>query len=259
MVANENAMTCNAGFHFRRRASMTGDRRDPDLPPVVRRYLERALGNADRALSPVRLHQLGSLRTDAASRRWLRFRAVHQVDPSRRQFSWDARVRIAPLLHLRVRDGYANGIGSGRVQLLSMLTLASDSGGPELNTGALHRYLAEAVWYPAALLPSAGVAWRAADTDSAVATLADGGSTVSLEFRFDRDGDVATIYTPARWQRHGEGYRQCPWEGHFSDYRVHAGLRVPFKAEVGWHAAGALGIVWRGEIERIERAPVRAG
>lgn len=238
---------------------MTGNRGDPDLPPAVQRYLERALGNGGRALSPVRLHQLGSLRTDTDSTRWLRFRAVHQVDPTRREFSWTARVRIAPFLHLRVCDAYANGIGSGRVQLLSMLTLASDSGGHELNAGALHRYLAEAVWYPAALLPSAGVEWRAVGTDSAVATLADAGNTVSLEFRFDRDGDVASIYTPARWQRHGEGYRQCPWEGHFSDYRLHQGLRIPFKAEVGWHASGALGIVWRGEIDRIERAPTPAG
>ncbi|WP_425532220.1 DUF6920 family protein [Aromatoleum anaerobium] len=50
----------------------------------------------------------------------------------------------------------ALGVGSGQAQLLSAVTVASDRDKPELNSGSLHRYLAEAVWYPTALLPSAG-------------------------------------------------------------------------------------------------------
>ena len=68
---------------------------------------------------------------------------------------WNARVEVAPLLHVRVCDALVEGRGSGHVSLLSAFTVSSDSGTPEMNAGSLHRYLAEAVWYPVALLPSA--------------------------------------------------------------------------------------------------------
>lgn len=72
-------------------------------------------------------------------------------------FVWDARVRIAPLLHIHVRDAYADGEGNGAVSLLSAITVAEKRGGTTLNAGELYRYLAEGVWYPTALLPPAGV------------------------------------------------------------------------------------------------------
>ena len=51
----------------------------------------------------------------------------------------------------------------------------------------------------ARLLPSAALRWSAIDENTALATVTDNGVTVSLEFRFDDAGEVAGIYTPARW------------------------------------------------------------
>lgn len=76
---------------------------------------------------------------------------------------------MLPLVHVRIRDTYADGVGTGRVQVLSAMTLACDSYRPELNSASVHRYLAEAVWYPTALLPCAGVPWRAIDDPTAQA------------------------------------------------------------------------------------------
>jgi hypothetical protein len=182
----------------------------------------------------------------------MKFRAEHMVTPESRRFSWDARVRVLPLLHLRVRDAYADGIGSGQVKLLSTVTVASDRNRPELNTASLHRYLAEAVWYPTALLPSAGVQWSPVDDRSAVATLSDLGNTVSLEFRFNDRAEVVGIHTEGRWNRTAKGYELTPWEGHFSGYRRHQGVLVPARGEVGWYANGRLEIVWRGDITSLE-------
>ena len=86
-------------------------------------------------------------------------------------------------LYVRVLDGYAAGVGSGRVSLLSVLPIASDSNRLELNSGALHRYLAEAVWYPTALLPRAGVHWQSIDEMTATATLTDRAVTVFCSLR----------------------------------------------------------------------------
>jgi hypothetical protein len=69
-------------------------------------------------------------------------------------------------------DGRGRGRGSGSLSLYGALPIASDAGSPEMNAGALHRYLAEAVWTPTALWPGAALRWSAIDERSALATLA---------------------------------------------------------------------------------------
>ncbi len=222
------------------------------LPEPVYRYLRHVLAEKPDPIRVMRMTQIGKLRTNVHRRRWMKFRADHVVRPDSRSFSWDAKLRVLPLVHVRVRDAYAEGVGSGQVQLLSVLTVASDSNKPELNSGSLHRYLAEAVWYPTALLPSAGVQWSAIDSRSALATLSDQGNTVSLEFRFNDADEVVGIYTEGRWSRTANGYELTPWEGRFSDYRRHQGMLVPSRGEVGWYANGRLEIVWTGEITSLD-------
>jgi hypothetical protein len=177
------------------------------LPPAVARYLQRALPQNYRLIRRVHLKQAGTLRASAHSTRWLRFEAEQVTQPLTLAFKWDARVRIAPLLHLGVRDGYSGGKGASSVKLMSVLRVASDAGGPEINAGALHRYLAEAAWYPTAHLPSAALRWTAEGDNKAVATLTDADVIVSLEFRFNEADLIESVFTPGRWERVGRGYR----------------------------------------------------
>lgn len=219
-----------------------------DLPPPVARYFRRVLTNGQTRIRLAELQQAGELRTDVDSGKWLPFRAHHVIVPPAPGFLWDARVRMPAGLHLGVVDSYVGGVGSGRVSLFSMFQLAAETGFPELDSGALHRYLAEAVWCPTALLPQSGVVWQAIDQRSARATLAHGKTCVSLEFRFDDAGEVTGIYTPGRYRRRGGTFSRTPWEGHFRDYRNFAGMRVPHYGEVGWFDQGSLKLVWKGRI-----------
>jgi len=223
-----------------------------DLPDPVFRYLKHVLAEDQQPIGVMRMTQRGKLRTDIHRERWMKFWADHVVMPRRRSFSWDAKVRILPLVHVPVRDAYADGIGSGQVQLLSAVTLASDRDKPELNSSSLHRYLAEAVWYPTALLPSAGVQWSPMDNRTALAKLRDFGNSVSLEFRFNDAAEVVGIYTGERWRRTANGYELTPWEGHFGAYRRQQGVLVPGRGEVGWYANGRLELVWKAEITSLE-------
>ncbi|MGE0581886.1 MAG: DUF6544 family protein [Steroidobacteraceae bacterium] len=220
------------------------------LPAPVARYLRLALGDNLPRPESVEIHQTGQLRTDGVSGRWMDFTAVHVASAAPCAFTWNARVRLLPLIHLRVIDSLRDGLGAGRVLLQSRFEVAMDGGTPQMNSGALHRYLAEAVWYPWALVPGKALRWTAIDDDRALATLTCGGTTVSLEFTFGEDGTVVGIYTPARWGKFGAGFKQLPWEGHFSDYTHKGGVIVPSSGEVGWHRDGQLRIVWRGRITR---------
>jgi hypothetical protein len=165
---------------------------------------------------------------------------------------WNARVAVAPLLHVRVRDAYLEGSGSGHVSLMSAFGVSAASGTPEMNSGALHRFLAEAVWYPVALLPGLQLQWRPIDSSRALATLTDHGISVSLEFRFAETGEVTGIYTPARWGTFGGGYEQRPWEGHFRHYEATNGFRVPMEGDVGWYTDNEWHAVWKGTVLDLE-------
>ena len=222
------------------------------LPPPVFRYFTRVLPEGQYLIGKAVMHQSGMLRTTPKSGKWLSFDAQETIVPAARGFVWNARIKLPLGVHVRVLDSSIAGIGSGRLSLLSVLPLAAEKGTPELNAGALYRYLAEAVWCPTALLPQSGVKWTAIDNHSALATLCVNDLCVSLEFRFSDTGEVSSIYTPGRFAHIGGEYRQLPWEGHFDDYRVMSGIHVPAYGEVGWYVDERLEIVWKGEIQNIQ-------
>lgn len=218
------------------------------LPPAVTRYLRLVLRDGQPLIRLARVRQIGKLRTGTRSERWLAFEADQVTVPLTVGFIWDAKVTIVGPLHLRVLDAYVMSRGLGRVSLQSLFTLAGDSGGVELNSGALHRYLADAVWYPTALLPTSTLRWSPIDENKALATLSHAGQTVALEFWFNEAGQVSGVYSPARWQKTEGEYRQTPWEGHFYDYRQKDGMWVPARGEVGWYAENQWQKVWTGDV-----------
>ena len=230
------------------------------LPEPVKRYFRHVLAQGQPLIRSVTLRQSGWLRTDIRAARWFPFTADHLVVPPAKGFVWNAKVGTPLATHVRVLDSYISGSGAGRVSLLSAFPIASEANVPELNAGELHRYLAEAVWYPTALLPQAGVGWTPIDSHAATATLAAGGTTVSLEFRFNEIGEVTGIYSAGRFGRFAGAYRQIPWEGHFRGYRPIVGMRVPSYGEVGWYEddelreepgepmRGELRLVWKSDI-----------
>ena len=218
------------------------------LPSPVRRYLEIALGSRRQLIKRATLRQTGTIRNDTHSSRWLDFAATHEVAPIKTEFQWTARIAVLPLVHIQVRDAYIHGGGTGRVKLMSLLTLAHKEGGEAMNSGSLHRYLAEAVWYPTALLPSSGLRWTAIGENKALATLTHVNTTVSLEFRFNQNCEVIGIFSPGRWGLFDGGFKQVPWEGHFSDYEFLGGMLIPRRGEVGWHIDGEWRCVWKGRI-----------
>lgn len=219
-----------------------------ELPPPVARYFRHVLTDGQKVIRAVKMRQSGVLRTSTTIERWSAFTASQLVVPSAPGFVWNARVEMPLATHVRVLDSYIAGVGAGRANLLSAFAVASEIDAPELNAGALHRYLAEAVWYPTALLAHSGVVWRSIDDHAALATLTDRGTTVSLAFHFNEAGEVTGIYSPGRFGRFDGGYKQVPWEGHFRDYRTQAGMRVPRYGEVGWYDNGTLQLVWKGNI-----------
>lgn len=225
------------------------------LPESVRRYFRHVLP-ADALLPSVtRIRQTGTLRSSCTSSRWSEFTADQVIAARSTGFQWLARVGIGAGLSFEVCDRFVANEAASEVRLFSLFVLGADRGSRELNEAALQRFLAEAVWSPAALLPATGVSWQAIDESSALATLGCGAQRVSLQFRFNAEGEATHVYTPARWMRERGRYRAVAWEGRYFDYAWRDGVRVPLRAEVGWYVGETWCPVWKGRIERIEQLP----
>ena len=219
-----------------------------ELPEPVQKYFHNVLMPDQKLIDFATFKQKGQLKIDPKSNKWSPFNALYVVSENPPGFVWDAKIAVAPLLHVRVKDAFVKGKAAGNVYLMSAIQMAHDEDKAPLNSGALYRYLAEAVWHPTALLPQSGVRWEAIDGERAVAHLTKSGISISLEFRFNNKGEITGIYTEDRFGRFGDTYIKYPWEGKFSDYRVFNGVKIPVKGEVGWHLPDGWWLFWQGEI-----------
>ena len=94
------------------------------------------------------------------------------------------------------------------------------------------RFLAEAAWYPTALLPSQGVRWDAIDDTSARASLVDDVTTVSLVFRFDVQGLIYSAHAAARYRTVNGALVATP--GKADSGRMKCGAACVFPCTVKW-------------------------
>jgi len=244
-------------------ASDRADRYDPDdvadLPAPVRRYFETVIDEGRPCVRTVRLEQRGQFRLGDADSPWKPLEATQHVAVDPPGFVWDAAVRLAPLVPVRVVDAYVDGEGSLRARLFSTLTVADAEPSPELDAGELQRYLAESVWYPTALLPAEGVRWEAIDERAARATLEHDGTTVSLTFHFGDDHLVERVVAEDRPRAVDDGFEPTRWTGRFREYRERDGMLVPTDAEVEWNLPDGELPYWRAEITEIEYRPAASG
>jgi len=221
------------------------------LPSPVARYFRTVLRNGQPMVIGARLAQEGELRRGEGDDSWLPFVAMQVFSSRPPGFVWDARMRMAPGLSVHVRDAYLDGAGSMRGEVLGLLPLLDAHDTPEMAAGALQRYLAERVWFPTALLPSQGVEWSPIDDSTALATLTDGETSVSLDFRFSAEGEIASAFTPSRYREVEGAFVPTPWGGHYAAYADRDGMRIPLEAEVEWHLADRRLPYWRGRITEV--------
>jgi hypothetical protein len=219
------------------------------LPDPVVRYFRHALPEGQRYIRLARIEQEGEFFLNDG---WHSFHATQIFSGRPAGFMWDARISMGPLMPVFVRDSYAAGVAGMRASMLALYPLVHQSGAPELNAGALSRYLAEAVWFPTALLPHRGLTWAPVDAHSATATLTDGTTSVSLRFTFNADGDIVEAYAPDRFRELNGTYVPTPWRVRALAHDQQHGIRIMSSAEVEWLLPEGPLTYWRGRITGVE-------
>jgi hypothetical protein len=217
------------------------------LPAAVQNYFRAVLKDGQPIISAVYVEHSGTFNMSGTGERWKRFTSTQWVVAQRPGFDWEARIEMTPGLIARVHDAYIAGEGILYATLFGLVSLVNLRGTPEIARGELMRFLAEAAWYPTALLPSQGVQWSAVDDFSANATLKDGETTLTLLFRF-ANGLITSVRAEARGRTVGGAVIPTPWEGQWSNYELHDGICIPTEGEVAWLLPEGPKPYWRGRI-----------
>lgn len=148
-------------------------------------------------------------------------------------FVWIAKVKTGPFLTLHGRDQYQNGKGSMSIKLFSLIPIVNASG-PEIDQGALLRFLAEIVWSPTAAL-SSYISWKQLSEFVAVATMSYGNVTGTANFVFTSEGDVASVDAMRYYQRKtGATLEKWHIDNDPESIREFQGIRIPTKSAVTW-------------------------
>ena len=219
-----------------------------NLPIPVQKYFRYVLTDGLPFIKTTWLQQNGELKLSPKSKGWSTFKATQIISQNSVSFLWDATITVVPPFYVRVMDSLIEANGAGNVFLMSAISIGSDKDKPELNSGSLYRYLAEATWHPTALLPQSGVIWEPVDEYKAIAHFTKFNMPISLEFEFNGIGEIVGIYTEDRYGKFGDKYTQYPWEGRFSDYKEFNGIKIPTIGEVGWHLPEGWWLFWKGNI-----------
>jgi hypothetical protein len=203
-------------------------------------------------VTAVRVRHEGEFNMSEAADRWRPFSSDQLVTIRPPGFDWDARIRIIPGVMVRVHDAYVDGDGILQVALFGLFSVVSLRGRGEIAAGELMRFLAEAAWYPTALLPSQGVRWTEVDAHAARAELTDGDVLVRLLFRFNDQDLIESVEAASRGRTAGREIVPTPWRGRFWDYEQRGGMLVPLQGEVARLLPGGSKPYWRGRITSLE-------
>jgi hypothetical protein len=221
------------------------------LPAPVQRYLRAVLKDGQPMVAAVSVELTGTMDLGKKAEQWKPFTSTQRVITRRPGFDWDARAAMMPGISVRVHDAYVAGEGILHAALLGLVPVANLRGTGEMAQGELIRFFAEAAWYPTALLPSQGVRWDAVDDHAARATLKDGDITLTLLFRFDEDGLIATVRAQARGRTVGGKVVPTPWQGRFWNYAIREGIRVPLDGEAAYLLPEGAKPYWRGRVVQL--------
>jgi hypothetical protein len=222
------------------------------LPEPVVRHLLQVLPAGTPMIRAAEIVHRGTFNLSPTGETWKPFTSRQRVVTRRPGFVWDGRVSVAPGLAVHVHDAYVDGEGILEPAFLGLHTLSRVRDRGEVARGELMRFLAEAAWYPTALLPSQGVQWTPIDASSARATLIDGPLGISMTFHFGSDGLIDTLSVEDRGRAIGDRIVPTPWEGRMSDYQRRDGMLIPLQAEVAWLTPEGRRPYWRGTVTEID-------
>ena len=223
-LSREGSETQSESFHF---SDLEG------LPEPVQRYFRYALKDGQEYIKFARLKQIGEFRMKE-NQPWMPIKAEQYFSTQNPAFLWQVHLKMNPLIWIDGRDMYYQGRGNMLIKILSTINVVNATG-REMDISSLIRFLAEAVWFPTALLPSEHIEWKVIDSNSAQVIIKDGEYTASGIYTFNESGEIIKFVSNDRYMEVNGKYFKEKWSGYFRNYREFNGMKIPTEGEVEWN------------------------
>lgn len=196
---------------------------DGQVPAPVRRYFDNVLPPETKPPRTLSLTHTGQFRQKPEVD-WSDIVGSEFFSIPEPGFVWLGKTRLFTAV-----DAYVAGDGMLRVWLFGRVPIVR-AHGEKINQGELLRWVAEAPWYPWALLPSNTISWEAIDDHSARVTAMVDMLRVTGVFTFSADG-YPERFTAERYKE--DSLEQ--WSGTYADYRQAEGVSIPHHVQVTWN------------------------
>lgn len=200
------------------------------LPEPVQRYLHYAGVVGKLPIRRIRAHQSGQLRFGPTGR-WMPFEAEEVYSAAPPGFVWQAKVKTAPFLPVKVRDQYLYGRGHIEGRVGGALTVV-DTAGMEIDQGTALRFLNEMVFFPTAFLEEY-IRWEAIDDTSARVFMKHWPREVTAICHFAPDGRMVD-FVAHRFMGMGKKSELTEWRTPFGEYFEADGFLVPKRGSAIW-------------------------
>ncbi len=204
------------------------------LPKPVQKFLSFSGVIEKKKPQNIRLVQKGALRihfTDKwrkeERKRWLPFKAVQYISTNPPGFIWFANVKS-----FQSTDILMDGKGSISTNHMGFKKKA-DITGKEVDEGSLLRYIAEMIWFPAAMVNDY-IRWEAIDDTSAKATLKVNDKSVSGTFKFDNEGKIVNFIGERHFHVTQGHHILGRWETPVEKYKEISGIKIPSFVKGVW-------------------------
>jgi len=209
------------------------------LPEPVQRYFRYSIGEEGKHyLSYAKLKHNGTFRQNE-EQGWMNIEGQEYFTTARPGFVWTGRISPFPLLWLTGIDTYIVGKANFQIRLLSLISIADERNSKELDESELQRWLAEAPWFPTALLPSRNLHWEEINASSARAIVRDEIDrltiTANAVFHFNEKGEIVEVVAD-RYRSVDNIYAKQKWIGYYRDYKKINHMMIPNEIEVAWHS-----------------------
>lgn len=225
--------------------TVDGSARAAQLPPLPRRYAERALPPNQPTPHQVRITQQGEMWQKPRGRA-MRFTASQYIAVERLAFSWQAHFPVLGPLALRVVDEYTDAEGKLEVRLLGLPLQRQQ--GPETTAGEALRYLAELPFVPHAIVHNPHLQWRQLNERTAQVAAWIGAERLTVQLQFNKEGDIVGSSSEDRRRKVANEWIATPWGGRFGDYQTLGGIRLPTSGEAYWDLPAGRYVYWRGTV-----------
>jgi len=220
------------------------------LPTAVYDLAMRLGVKPDENRDGVRLTQTGRMKRSLDTQSWMAFNATQTISTRACEFDW--RANAGPFGMISARDALEHGGGRLDVTALGLIPVARAEHTPALVRGELMRYLAELAWAPAAILLNTMLRWRKDGPDTLAVSAGAGETASEVVLSLDTDGRIAGGFARDRPRSATAPFLLTPWQGRFSNYRLHNEMWLPFAGEVAWEIGGSKTVYWQGQIQTWE-------